>query len=447
MIDGDRQKKDKVGAANKSTSLLPTPLKAVAFEDTSSWRVFGPGLLACLADVDAASLMVGAQSGADWGYSLLLLQILLLPVLYFAQELTIRLGIFTGIGQAGCIKRCYGSGWAWTTTGLLVLECVLATICEMSGLAAVAELWDLSRSAGTLVSVVAIVGIVVFCNYRQIEVIGIVLGCFELIFVLTMFWFHPAPSDIVDGFFTFHFESPNYRTLYAANIGSAIMPFMIYFQQSAVVTRKLKERDLRDERSQTFGGVIITQLVMVGAVITYAASRAKSVASIHDMHLALEPAFGQAAAKILISLALVGGSLCAAFVVTLAASWAICETAGWDEDMVSVDLWPSEAPRFYGIFVLVVGIGVLVLESGVHLVSLNIFIEVVNGLLMPITVFFLFSMCCSDLLPVDARVMGRYKALLGFAFSVCALTSLLSVVSGISLGHSRFHHAVPPLHE
>ena len=49
--------------------------------DTGSrrWRnvlaVLGPGLVVMLADTDAGSVITAAQSGAQWGYRLLLLQV------------------------------------------------------------------------------------------------------------------------------------------------------------------------------------------------------------------------------------------------------------------------------------------------------------------------------------------------------------------------------------
>ena len=59
-----------------------------------------------LADTDAGSVITAAQSGVQWGYRLLLLQVLLMPVLYIVQELTVRLGIFTGadVAQYGTLQ-------------------------------------------------------------------------------------------------------------------------------------------------------------------------------------------------------------------------------------------------------------------------------------------------------------------------------------------------------
>lgn len=68
--------------------------------DWHHWlKVWGPGLLVMLADTDAGCLITAAQSGAEFGYSMVLPQLLLIPVLYAAQEMTVRLGIVTQKGS------------------------------------------------------------------------------------------------------------------------------------------------------------------------------------------------------------------------------------------------------------------------------------------------------------------------------------------------------------
>ena len=44
------------------------------------------------ADTDAGNVVTAAQGGAQWGYRLLPLVLVLIPVLYLVQELTVRLG-------------------------------------------------------------------------------------------------------------------------------------------------------------------------------------------------------------------------------------------------------------------------------------------------------------------------------------------------------------------
>ena len=62
------------------------------------------------ADTDAGSIVTAAQSGAQWGYRLLLIQLILAPVLFLVQELTVRLGAVTGKGHGDLIKQHFGPG-------------------------------------------------------------------------------------------------------------------------------------------------------------------------------------------------------------------------------------------------------------------------------------------------------------------------------------------------
>ena len=79
--------------------------------------VVGPGLMVMLADTDAGSVVTAAQSGARWGYSLLPLEVVLVPVLYLVMELTVRLGIVTGKGHARLVRDCFGKRWAFLAVG------------------------------------------------------------------------------------------------------------------------------------------------------------------------------------------------------------------------------------------------------------------------------------------------------------------------------------------
>jgi Mn2+/Fe2+ NRAMP family transporter len=86
----------------------------------SALAVFGPGLVVMLADTDAGSAIVAAQSGAQWGYGLLLPQLLLIPILCVVQELTVRLGLATRKGHGELIAERFGKGWAWLSISTLL---------------------------------------------------------------------------------------------------------------------------------------------------------------------------------------------------------------------------------------------------------------------------------------------------------------------------------------
>src|SRR5674476_1290973 len=128
-----------------TTTGPPIPLFARA-----RWARFaavaGPGMVVMLADTDAGSVITAAQSGAQWGYQLLLLQLILAPILFVVQELTVRLGIVSGKGHGDLIQQHFGRGWALLSVGTLVVACIGALLSELSGLAGVGLLFGVPES-------------------------------------------------------------------------------------------------------------------------------------------------------------------------------------------------------------------------------------------------------------------------------------------------------------
>src|ERR1700758_3301179 len=123
------------------SSAQPSDVGHPSARPSLSWRKFGavagPGIVVMLADTDAGSVITAAQSGAEWGYRLLLLQLVLVPILYMVQELTVRLGIVSRRGHAELIRDYFGRGWAWVSVITLVAACIGALLSELSGLAGV----------------------------------------------------------------------------------------------------------------------------------------------------------------------------------------------------------------------------------------------------------------------------------------------------------------------
>jgi Mn2+/Fe2+ NRAMP family transporter len=144
--------------------------------------VWGPGLLVMLADTDAGNVVTGAQAGARWGYRLLPLLLVLMPMLYMVQELTVRLGIYTGRGHGELIRERFGVGWAWLSTAGLAAATIGSLVTEFTGVAGIGELYGLSRSLTLPVAAAALLIVVATGSYRRVERIAIVIGLFELAF-------------------------------------------------------------------------------------------------------------------------------------------------------------------------------------------------------------------------------------------------------------------------
>ncbi|MGA2494583.1 MAG: divalent metal cation transporter [Roseiarcus sp.] len=400
---------------------------------TFGWRRFllvaGPGLVVMLADTDAGSIITAAQSGAQWGYRLLALQFLLVPILYIVQELTVRLGAATGKGHARLILERYGRFWAWFSTGTLIVSCIGALLSEFSGIAGVGALMGVPAPVSLTLVVSVLLAIAFTRSYRSVERIALFVGAFELVFLLVAWLAHPNLGEIATGIVSVPLGDPKYLYLASANIGAVIMPWMVFFQQSSIVEKKLKAADIRAERIDTAIGAVVTQIIMAAVLIATAATLGKSgggqaLDTVQEISAAITPFLGHFAGDLLFGLGICGAALVATIVVTLAAARTLGEALGVNH---SLDHEVSEAPWFYGAYAVALIAGALVVASGVNLVTLSVGVQVMNALLLPIVLGFLFLLARG--LPEPWRLQGWYA---WFSGCLIAVTTIFGVYSGLA---------------
>ena len=229
--------------------------------------MFGPGLVVMLADTDAGSTIVAAQSGAQWGYRLLLLQLLLMPILYVVQELTVRLGLTTHKGHGELIAEHFGKGWAWLSVSTLLVSCVGAMLTEFSGIAGVGLLFGISPWVSLSLTVIFLVVVATTGGYRRVELVAMLIGLFELAFVAVAFVSHPSGTAMLQGMAHMPLGDRQYLFLLASNVGAVIMPWMIFYQQSAVVDKGLDISHIKPARWDTAIGAFVTQAIMAAILI------------------------------------------------------------------------------------------------------------------------------------------------------------------------------------
>jgi Mn2+/Fe2+ NRAMP family transporter len=395
--------------------------------------VVGPGVMVMLADTDAGSVATAAQSGASWGYRLLFLQVLLVPVLYVVMELTVRIGVTTGKGHAELIREQFGPGWAIVSVGTLVVAAVGALVTEFAGIAGVAALYGIPQVAAVVPVALFLVWLVLAGTYRRVELVGIALGAFELAFVVAAVVVHPVGGEVVRGLSPVQpLSSPGFLALVAANIGAVVMPWMVFYQQGAVLDKGLRPRDLRFARLDTALGAVLTQIVMAAVLVTAAATlhaRGRPLTGLGDLATAVSPVFGATTARIVVSAGVVGASLVAAIVVSLALAWAVAECSGARRSLADP---PIRARLFYGIYVAAVVAGAaLVLASG-SLVRLAVHVEILNALLLPLVLGFLVALAFRVLPRPYAPRRRERLALAGTVAAVVAI-GFLSVALSFGL--------------
>lgn len=108
------------------------------------------------------------ESGAQWGYLLLPLQGVLIPILYIVQELTVRVGIVTGQGPARGIKEHFGQVWAWISVATLLVACAGAQVTDLSGISSVGALVGIAAWATMIAVVVGLATMTIVGSYATV---------------------------------------------------------------------------------------------------------------------------------------------------------------------------------------------------------------------------------------------------------------------------------------
>jgi Mn2+/Fe2+ NRAMP family transporter len=392
--------------------------------------VLGPGIVVMLADTDVGSIITAGQSGVQWGYRLLLLQFVLIPILYMVQELTVRLGIFTGRGHGELIKETFGRAWAWVSVAGLAIATGGALLTELSGVAGVGELYGVPRAVSLAIAGAALLAMVMTGSYRRVERAAICVGLFELAFFGVAWAAHPDLNDLAAQTVNVRLENRAFLYLIAANIGAVIMPWMIFYQQSAVADKKLRPEHFSAARWDTAIGAVLTQLVMAAVLVSAAATLSAHGAkpelnSVGDLSKALTPFLGVGVGRLVFGLGILGAGMVAAIVASLALAWGLGEVSGYKH---SLEYHPFEARWFYAVYAVCVVLGCILVAVAPNLVSLNLGVQVMNALLLPIVLGFLIALAVRAL-PQGVRLEGWY---LWFVVGVAGATCLLGVFGALS---------------
>ena len=383
-----------------------------------------------LADTDVGSILTAAQSGAQWGYHLLGLQLLLIPILYVVQELTVRLGIFTGKGHGELIRNTFGVGWAWVSVAGLAVATVGALLTEFSGVAGVGELFGVPRAWSLTLAAVFLLTIVWTGSYRRVERVAIALGLFEVVFIWVALQAPVDPSALAHGLTSVPAHHAGFLYLVAANIGAVIMPWMVFYQQSAVADKKLRPEQYTAARLDTAIGAALTQVVMAAVLVVAAATLwaghlSPPLGTVGQVAQALTPFMGKTLGHTLFGLGILGAAMVAAIVVALAAAWGFGEVTGYKH---SLEYHPFEAPWFYVVFTFGVLGGALIVALAPNLVALSVGVEVMNALMLPVVLGFLVALAVKAL-PPEHRLRGWY---FWVVLGVVIVTSSLGVYGGLS---------------
>lgn len=390
----------------------------------------GPGIVVMVADNDAGGITTYAATGAKYGYHLIWFLLILIPVAYYVQEMTVRLGAVTKRGHAEAIFDGFGAFWGWFSLLDLLIVDWLTLVTEFVGMTAALAIFGVPPWM-TVIGVIGLMAVIVLNGrYWAFEKLALLFCALNLIYIPGAFLVHPSVRQVLHQGLIPNFAGGFNGQLFfflMANIGTTIAPWMLFFQQSAVVDKGMLEKDIPWGRFDTLLGSIVTVVVAVFIVVVTgtvlpgididSAAQAAQELMKTDRYVGAFMAIGLFDAGLL-------GAIC----ISLATSWAFGEIFGWAH---SLNTKIRQAPWFYATyFFMLATAGAVVLIPRAPLVLITLFVQVIAVTLLPAALVFLI------LLLNDRTAVGEYcntprQNLIG-SFIVVSIV-VLSTLYGVSV--------------
>ncbi len=365
--------------------------------------IAGPGILVMVADNDAGGITTYTATGAKFGFGLIWFLILLGPIAYIVQEMTVRLGAVTKRGHAEAIFDAFGPFWGWFSLFDLAITDWLTLVSEFIGMTAGLRIFGVPELLTVIIVSILMGAMVIQGRYWTWEKIALLFCVINLIYIPAAFLVHPDFGEVLAQGLIPNFPGGLTATMFfflMANVGTTIAPWMVFFQQSAVVDKGLKEKDILWSQLDTGIGAFFTVVVAIFCVIVTGATLfGTNIESAAQAAVALMDINKYAGAFMAIGLFDAGflGAIC----ISLSSSWAVGEVFGWAH---SLNNKVREAPWFYTFyFFSLLSAGALVLIPGAPLVVITLFVQVVATTLLPAALVFLI------LLLNNEELMGEFR--------------------------------------
>jgi len=398
--------------------------------------IVGPGLIVMVGDNDAGGVATYAQAGQNYGYSLLWVLLLLIPVLVVNQEMVVRLGAVTGVGHARLINERFGRGWGWFSVGDLFLLNFLTIVTEFIGISLAASYLGISKYVVVPTAAVALIAIMASGSFRRWERAMLVFIAITLIQIPMLLLSHPdwgqaARDFVVPG--VHGGISSDAVLLIIAIVGTTVAPWQLFFQQSNIIDKRITPRFIGYERADTVLGAFVVVIGAAALMMTadYAARSTGSSGNFTDAggiaHLlgANSSTLGAVFAIVLLDASIVGAAA-----VTLATSYAFGDVFGMKH---SLHRGFKDAKPFYVSYsAMIIVAAAVTLIPGAPLGLITTGVQALAGLLLPSASVFLLLLCN------DKEVLGPWVNPRWLNVLAVFIVGVLLLLSGILMATTLF---------
>lgn len=382
-------------------------------------KSLGPGFITGAADDDPSGVATYSIAGAQYGYRLNWLSLFLIPMMIAIQEMAGRIGMCSGMGLAGAIKKFYSKKLLVFAVSLLVLTNIINISADLGVMAAsLAMLLDLPFLLWLVLITVVSVSLEIFLPYRKYAFFLRWLSLVLVVYVITAFitkqdWLLALNQTLIP-----HIDfNLVYLMTMVGFIGTTISPYLFFWQAAEEVEEEIKEGDIKEFndrphitkskivylRTDTNIGMIFSNVIAAFIVLTTAGSlHAAGITNLETPQqaaLALRPLAGDFA-FFLFTFGIIGIGLQSVPILAGSVAYALSEVFGFKEGL-SKKL--NKAKAFYLILGLATLIGALINLVGINPIKALYYAAILNGVISVPLIAIIIK------LANDKRVVGEFK--------------------------------------
>ncbi|MFY8214853.1 MAG: Nramp family divalent metal transporter [Flavobacterium sp.] len=377
------------------------------------WKKIGPGLITGASDDDPSGIATYSQAGAAYGLTTLWATLLSFPLMAVMQEMCARIGLVTGHGLTGAIKRYYPKPMLYLMLLFSFPAIVLNIGADIAGMGAVGNLLfpSIDASYFSISITILLLLSIIYLPYRKITAVLkylciVLLVYFVVPFLYKQDWLQIAKATFVP---TLEFNKA-FIGIIVGILGTTISPYL-FFWQANVEAEEMKQhkkqlivnkRIINDMQQDVdfgmgFSGLVAWFIILTTGTVLFNAG-VHQIDTVEQAAKALQPIAGDFA-YLLFAIGIIGTGFIAIPVLSGSLSYAFCETFGWKEGL---DNTFSEAKPFYLIIALSLVIGLSLNYIGISPIQALLYSAILYGLTAPVLIAIILHICNNK------AVMGKF---------------------------------------
>lgn len=380
----------------------------------------GPGFITGAADDDPSGIATYSIAGAQFGYKLNWLSLFLTPLMISVQEMCGRIGMVSGMGLAGVIRKHYSKKLLYFAILLLFIANTVNIGANLGIMAAsIQMIFGLPYFFWLIFVTIFTLCMEIFVPYdkysRYLKWMGLTL----LVYGLTALsvkqdWFSIFKYTLIP-----HIDfNLTYLMTTVGFLGTTISPYLFFWQASEEVEEEIKEGKIHDfeesphiveteikhMQKDTAVGMVFSNLIASFVILTAAATL--HINGITDIEtpqqaaLALKPLAGDFS-YLLFTFGIIGIGLQSVPILAGGVAYAFAEAFGFKEGLAKK---LTEAKAFYATITIATLIGALMNLIGINAIKALYYTAILNGIIAVPLIAIIIKLADNE------KIVGQFKS-------------------------------------